>query len=98
MSEEMKLLGCPWCDGHVETTHRKEPKGYWVHCYGCACDGPIEAEEADAIAAWNRRAPVSVEMPDSCRLANHPKAAEYYYKPAMLDALRAAGITVKEKA
>ncbi len=52
-----ELLLCPFCGFDPfrpildEGTSR-----YLVMCDGCECEGPLVETEADAIAAWNRRA------------------------------------------
>src|ERR1035437_3636504 len=60
---EEALKACPFiqechADKHVDSTVRVRPfmHSYVVSCGGCASSGPIEKTEAEAIAAWNRRA------------------------------------------
>ena len=60
MSEELKLLPCPFCGG----TNLRVCTGEYVHCPDCGTDGPFficmkgdEDHTAEAIAAWNRRTP-----------------------------------------
>ena len=73
-SEREALLPCPFC-GKAATLGRNSSNGsYYVHCAKNDCD--VEAatlhwkHEADAIAAWNRRAqPASV--PEDVRDAEH---------------------------
>jgi len=54
------LKPCPFCGARV-ATYRDEIGGYEVYCdgeLGCAGDGDSRySTEAEAIAAWNRRAP-----------------------------------------
>lgn len=68
----MTLRECPFCGGEAVDIGKVAPQlcpvmdvegVWWVHCYGCETKGPDGAGEAEAIAAWNRRADgwVSVE-------------------------------------
>lgn len=68
--ERPKLDGCPWCGGDVEVSVAPplfERTGMRrVCCQNCQIYGPWGTDEADAAAAWNRRA----SLPDlSCALA-----------------------------
>lgn len=55
MSEELKLLNCPFCDGEAEY------EGLYCYCTRCGCRMADDPNEAEAIAAWNRRASPSTE-------------------------------------
>lgn len=58
MSDETKPLPCPFCGG--EAIVDNDVVGfYWLaNCPACGACGPAsETSSADAIAAWNRRAP-----------------------------------------
>ena len=59
MSDEA-LKPCPFCGARV-ATYRDEIGGWEIYCdgeVGCAGDGDSRySTEAEAIAAWNRRAP-----------------------------------------
>lgn len=56
---------CPFCGSHdihnwASTDHDPEGSQAWsVMCFGCECEGPHCADEAEAIRLWNQR-PVSV--------------------------------------
>lgn len=62
-----ELLPCPFADGSDKHGFRRFPvrsnkndgagpeDAWWVQCT-CGCDGPFGDSEAEAIAAWNRRA------------------------------------------
>lgn len=54
-----KLPGCPFCGGTDITIH--SPSSHGLTLYGVACDGCgariKRFDEAEAITAWNRRAP-----------------------------------------
>ncbi|WP_186092331.1 Lar family restriction alleviation protein [Burkholderia gladioli] len=52
-----KLSDCPFC-GDNNCTVSTQIVGKWkfVYCPYCLAEGPARDTEADAIAAWNRRA------------------------------------------
>ena len=51
------LNPCPFCGGEAETDFIAG-YSYRIECWvlGC-CSGPMRETEAEAIAAWNKRAP-----------------------------------------
>lgn len=60
------LLPCPFCNterddkrgGPLPFDYEDPDNRRWrVYCWTCGVDGPSGATEAEAIAAWNRRAP-----------------------------------------
>jgi len=58
------LLRCPFCDRIALPVERHNPMSKWrwsVDCQSSTCgmSGPVEATKADAIAAWNTRAPIA---------------------------------------
>lgn len=55
------LKPCRWCDGTEVSQHSNGDAFYWVQCNDerCLAEGPIRTTETDAIAAWNRRAPLA---------------------------------------
>lgn len=56
-----KLEPCPFCNdsSYPENVNPYSLRGYWVvRCSNCESEGPAENTEFEAIAAWNRRAPV----------------------------------------
>jgi len=59
---DAKLEPCPWCQ-HAKFVHvtrvamMSGNNKRRVTCDACHADGPIANTEAEAIAAWNRRAP-----------------------------------------
>lgn len=55
MSEELKLLNCPFCGGEAEY------EGLYCYCTRCGCRMADNPDESEAIAAWNRRASPSTE-------------------------------------
>lgn len=65
---DTELKPCPFCGSeiHNEVSGGRDEdvlvlKGsYWMNCVTCDCDGPIRHTEAEAIAAWNQRAPIAV--------------------------------------
>ena len=58
-SDPTAIRPCPWCgtdDNHIEL--QTDNHGDWrVNCEMCVTCGPAGVTEADAITAWNRRAP-----------------------------------------
>ena len=67
-----KILPCPFCDGKPRTSGSMSQT--YVYCEGCDARGPgvfhggptndratLNRCEAEAIAAWNRRAPIADE-------------------------------------
>lgn len=55
MSEQNEqLLPCPFCGGKGDKA--KTAFSHYMTCIECNADGPFEKTEAEAIAAWNRRA------------------------------------------
>ena len=56
MSAELKP--CPFCGGKAESRISSSGRKYFGACLSPKCwiDGPLADTEADAIAAWNRRA------------------------------------------
>ena len=54
-AEEEMPLACPFCGGEAKTV-LLGVKEFAVHCYGCSVETDAYTTEADAIAAWNRRA------------------------------------------
>lgn len=60
MSQELKA--CPFCGSDGEIIQRSNVMSKWKWSFDCrsttcgAC-GPVEANMAEAIAAWNHRAP-----------------------------------------
>lgn len=68
----MKLEPCPFCGGPAEMDAHFG-REWWVRCSdfrGCsASDGRLLPTEADAVAAWNRRAhPASLQKPMAWRV------------------------------
>ena len=59
MSEELER--CPFCRSSIVGAHVNDFHLHEVGCGACGCSGPAEASEAEAIAAWNRRAPAQPE-------------------------------------
>lgn len=56
------LKPCPFCGTHETSegdcvgVNNLNDLTFWVSCSKCGADGPREETEAEAIAAWNRRA------------------------------------------
>ena len=59
---EAAMLPCPFCGGEAQHYHRSDTTGWsntdWVSCNDddCGVSTALEADKAEAIAAWNRRA------------------------------------------
>jgi Lar family restriction alleviation protein len=85
---EAKLLPCPFCGGEPRQFNCVEPDGFvsgtFVRCDACGIDINDEYE-ADAVAAWNRRA--SPPAPAAEPVAKEGASAwlirkgSYYYRP-----------------
>lgn len=58
MSAEVKK--CPFCGGKAR--HCADMSDHWFKCSSCDCIGPTFKSEDKALAAWNRRATVSMEV------------------------------------
>jgi Lar family restriction alleviation protein len=54
MSEE--FAQCPFCNWTKSSVKNGDTYAYWVECSDCGAEGPVEDDEAEAIAAWNHRA------------------------------------------
>ena len=55
MGEVLGIRHCPFCGGKARTV-RYHAHAVVVRCTNCECEGPdVSANEAEAIAAWNRR-------------------------------------------
>lgn len=55
----VKAAPCPFCGGTtLAMVHSEEDSEYYVGCYSlnCFACGPGAPSEAEALAAWNRRA------------------------------------------
>lgn len=107
MSEEKKLLPCPMCGADPELSFGQRSNDF-VHAVECKCglrmkvsDNYCESTAEAAIAAWNRRAPVSVAIPPERKHDMHSIQTWVWgynkCREEMLAAIRAAGITVREK-
>ncbi len=58
MNEELKPCPVPWCESDVlEPVRSIWSHNYSIICQECRAQGPSLATKAEAIAAWNRRAP-----------------------------------------
>ncbi len=96
MSDELLLKACPFCGSekgpyYVTGIEGRENYGMWIECVACLGRGPrTEANEtglAEAIAAWNHRAPApGVLLSDGERKAANLQGATY-----MLEAILASG-------
>ena len=64
-----ELLPCPFCNSDMPRVHTRTAKtSRGVHCFvrcpTCHTEGPRSTlDEAEAIAAWNRRAPLAAHPP-----------------------------------
>ena len=54
--EASPLRPCPFCGQAAVPPHRYLTA--WVRCGSCGAEGPVSTDGAEAIDAWNRRAPV----------------------------------------
>lgn len=63
------LEPCPFCGASVDMNYHKPTESFYVACSECSahtCDHG--AEEAEAAAAWNRRAPKASAVPEGWKL------------------------------
>lgn len=70
MSEERKILPCPFC-GSTAITIEWEPcapldegdttRRWFAECTQCSCQGPFCQKEPQVIPAWNKRAPTVLD-------------------------------------
>lgn len=71
MSE--RILPCPFCGGDPNEDIESNGDGvFWIICDNvknnmCGCEGPYRHSEADAISAWNRRAPSKAKQAEETR-------------------------------
>lgn len=65
MDKLTELLPCPFCGGEADTMtpEADDMRAATVMCMGCYCTGKECETEAQAIAAWNRRASQAVPAP-----------------------------------
>lgn len=58
-----ELLPCPFCGGEAKPSGERFENTIlsWVYCTSCGAAGGYRHTEAEAIAAWNSRAPMSDE-------------------------------------
>jgi len=87
-SPASEVKACPFCGGRARLISHESPEvtnyGYEVNCDECAAQGPstdcewdgnAEYAKRDAIAAWNRRAPLAAEKaeePDAPGIVEAP--------------------------
>lgn len=77
MSENLKP--CPFCEdgAYAENKAAYGMGGFWVViCSGCEAEGPATKTEAEAIAAWNKRAQHAGEAPRRCQQCNAPRKGD----------------------
>ena len=62
----MTITPCPFCTATAGFALfipvGDSGNGTCVFCPVCLAHGPVEKDEADALAAWNRRAPMKLEI------------------------------------
>lgn len=61
MSNEIKLLPCPFCGGEadlIEQKHREYASTYYVRCKGCHCKSLERMGVGIVAEAWNTRKPM----------------------------------------
>lgn len=68
-----KLKPCPFCGGDKVRVKSREDD-HWAHCKPCFAEGPMCETEAEAIAAWNKRARIqelAANTPGTVKNATH---------------------------
>ena len=86
MAEDLKA--CPFCGGR--DLWMREALRCWVRCCGCGAEGGYGDDEAEAAAAWNRRAAdvriaeleARVERLRNLANAGNPYQREHYWLEA----------------
>ena len=58
-----ELKHCPFCGGEAKMSHEVTCgyETFWIHCLECHSQANYGHTEAEAIAAWNSRAPIEYE-------------------------------------
>lgn len=64
-TRDAQLRECPFCDGAFPAVPSQDRAGHMVICTGCSALGPTRTTQAEAIAAWNKRA--CLPAPDTAR-------------------------------
>lgn len=59
-----ELIPCPFCGSDQVTAYKMMPGRHYCICSACEADGPIKETEAQAVLAWNLRAPTRTRIPD----------------------------------
>lgn len=76
------LLPCPnpWCMGDVHSFCNGAVKSSnYVRCKKCGIKGPTRSTRAEAITAWNTRAPLSATQEDAERAGGNEDALERWH-------------------
>lgn len=67
LNEQQNLAACPFCGGRADTDFI-EGASYIIECSICGSHTGFEDSPADAIAAWNRRAPAASPAPVAAKI------------------------------
>ena len=59
-----ELCKCPFCGGEAEIIGSNTT--YWIDCNECRAETGLFNTEAEAIAAWNRRATQNIGKKECC--------------------------------
>lgn len=72
MTMTNQLKACPFCGGHAQTDFI-DGGTCRIECYQCDCHTAHLDTPEQAIAAWNRRAPVERQAPEWMPIETAPK-------------------------
>lgn len=72
------LLPCPFCGGEAELAGDRETNEHIVFCKPCGAQEAYHKTKAEAIIAWNRRAP-DPRLAEADKLLERAEKALWHY-------------------